>query len=102
MEGPRYRIGRCTGGCTSSIGPRRSSSPSGASLMSENGSIAPQVNPDRNLRTLAGPAPHFDLLSQTFDPLAHRRETHAGPHREGIEPSAVVHNLCQHLLVLHS
>src|SRR5215217_4828816 len=74
----------------------------GASLMSKNGSIAPQVNPYRNLRTLAGPAPHLDLPTQTFDPLAHRRETHAGPHRGGIEPSAVVNNLCQHLLVLHS
>ena len=70
--------------------------------MSKNGSIAPQVNPDRNLRTLAGSAPHLDLPTQTFDPLAHRRETHAGPHRGGIEPSAVVNNLCQHLLVLHS
>ena len=65
--------------------------------MSKNGSIAPQVNPDRNRRTFAGPAPHLDLSTQTFDPLAHRRETHAGPHTGGIEPSAVVDNLCQHL-----
>src|SRR5215204_447132 len=76
--------------------------PQGASLMSKNASIAPQVNPDRNLRTLAGSAPHLDLPTQTFDPLAHRRETHAGPHRGGIEPSAVVNNLCQHVLVLRS
>jgi hypothetical protein len=70
--------------------------------MSKNGSIASQVNPDRNLGTLSRAAPHLDLPIQTFDPLAHRRETHAGTHRGGIEPSAVVNNLCQHLLVLRS
>src|SRR5215207_6865508 len=102
MEGPRYRVGTSTGSCTSSICPGRLSSPSGASLMSENGGIAPQVNPDRNLRTLIGSAHHLDLPTQTFDPLAHRGETHAGPHRGGIEPSAVVNNFCEHLLVLRS
>ena len=96
MERPRYRVGTFTGTCTPSIRPRRLSSPSGASLMSKNGSIAPQVNPDLNLRTLAWPAPHLDLPSQTFDPLAHRRETHARPSGQKIEPSAVVNNLYQH------
>src|SRR5688572_19944201 len=102
MEGPRYRVGTSTRRCTSSIGPRRLSSPSGGVIDVEEREYRPQVNPDRNLRTLAGPALHLELPTQTFDPLAHRRETHAGPHRGGIEPSAVVNNLCQHVLVLHS
>jgi hypothetical protein len=41
--------------------------------MSNNVRIAPQVNPERNLRTLARSAPHLDLPTQTFDPLSPTR-----------------------------
>src|SRR5688500_17014330 len=60
---------------------------------------AHRVNPDLDLSTLAGSAPHLELSPQTFGPLAHRRESDASPGRPGIESPTIVGDLHQNRVV---
>src|SRR5215212_632808 len=69
--------------------------------MSRSWSTVAQGNTDRDLCTLAGRALYLYPAAQSLDPLAHRREPHAGPGRGGIELRAVVAHPRQHCLALH-
>src|SRR5215212_8675792 len=68
--------------------------------MSRSSSTAPRGDPDRNLGALAWPASYLEISAQSLDPLAHRREPHAGSAGRGIEPSPVVDHPGQHRLAL--